>query len=95
MVNIKETLIQVIHKHIPNCRIFLFGSRARETNHEGADYDIALDAGIKIPRKIMLDIDGDIHESDIYVFVDVVDLNNVSQDFLNIIKKDLVEWTKN
>lgn len=94
MIDIKATLLQIIHKHLPECRVFLFGSRARGTHKEGADYDIALDAGAKIPRDVMLKINGDIDESNIYVFVDVVDINNVSEDFLNVIKKDLVEWTK-
>lgn len=95
MIDVKAELIKIVYKYVPKCRIFLFGSRARGTHREGADYDIALDSGTKIPREVMLNIGEDIHESDIYVFVDVVDLNDVSQDFLNVIKKDLVEWTKN
>lgn len=61
----------------------------------GADYDIAIDAGEKIAREKMLKIASDIDDSNIHVFVDVVDLHNVSEDFKNSITKDLVEWTQN
>ena len=94
MIDVKETIIKIVHKHVPDCRIFLFGSRARGTHKEGADYDIALDTGTKIPRETMLKISGDIDESNIPVFVDVVDLNRISPTFFESIKEDLVLWTK-
>ncbi|MDQ5890417.1 MAG: uncharacterized protein QG604_291 [Candidatus Dependentiae bacterium] len=94
MIDIKQTLIEIIHKHAPGCKIFLFGSRARGTHREGADYDIAIDAGEKLSNEVMLNIAGDIDESDIYVNVDVVDLHGVSEKFLAVIREDLVPWTK-
>lgn len=70
----------------------LFGSRARGTQHEGADYDIAIDAGKKVERSIMLKIASDIDESRVAVFVDVVDVHEVSPTFLAAIEKDFVIW---
>lgn len=94
MFDTKTTLITIIHRHLPGCQIMLFGSRARRTNKDGADYDIALDAGYAIPRQVMVHITSDIEESRVPVHVDVVDLNNISEEFAQAIKKDLVPWTK-
>ncbi|MBM3894758.1 nucleotidyltransferase domain-containing protein [Candidatus Dependentiae bacterium] len=92
---VQQTIISIVHKHLPRCRIFLFGSRARGNHSQGADYDIALNNIEKISDTALVAIRGDINESNIYVFVDVVDINSVSDDFLKIAKKDFVEWTKN
>ena len=94
MIDVKTTLITIIHRHIPDCQIMLFGSRSRGTNRDGADYDIAVDAGYKIPREVMLHITSDIEESNIHVHVDVVDLHGVSIEFAQAIREDLVSWTK-
>ena len=92
MINAKEELIRIIRHHIPHCKIMLFGSRARNTHKQGADYDIALDAGEKIAYETMLRIAGDIDESTIPVFVDVVDVHGVNEKFLLVIEKDFVVW---
>ena len=90
----KQLLIEIIHKHIPNCRIWLFGSRARKTHKEGADIDLAVDAGRALTLNEVSEVKEAIGESDIPLFVDLVDINNVSEDFLHNIKKEWVEWTR-
>ena len=92
IVDIKTELISIIHKHLPGCKIMLFGSRARGTQASGADYDIAVDAGEKVPSITMLHISCDIEDSNIPVHVDVVDLQAVSDKFLACIKEDLITW---
>jgi predicted nucleotidyltransferase len=92
MLSIKKTLLAIIEQHIPTCKIILFGSRARQTHANGADFDIGIDAGIKIPHKTMLQISSAIEDSNIPVLVDIVDLNNVSESFLAEITKDAVIW---
>lgn len=37
--NTLSVIREVINKHIPNCRILLFGSRARSDNNFDSDYD--------------------------------------------------------
>ncbi|MBM3887436.1 nucleotidyltransferase domain-containing protein, partial [Candidatus Dependentiae bacterium] len=61
----KEKLINIILKHAPQAKIYLFGSRAREENHKGADIDLALDAGGAISRKIIWKIEEEIEDSTI------------------------------
>ncbi len=45
----KDKIIKVIEIFYPNAKIYLFGSRARGTNEEQSDIDIAIDAGLPIP----------------------------------------------
>jgi len=92
MINIQQTLITIIEQHLPQSKIFLFGSRARNTHKEGADYDIAIDNGAIIDRDTWLNLTSAIEESDIPVNVDIIDLNNVSTSFISVIKKDLTRW---
>ncbi|MBM3892975.1 nucleotidyltransferase domain-containing protein [Candidatus Dependentiae bacterium] len=93
MIDVKSQLITIIHRHVPDCKIMLFGSRARGTHKEGADYDVAIDVGYKIPFATMLRIWDDVEESDIHVQVDVVDLHSVDADFLEEVHKDAILWT--
>jgi predicted nucleotidyltransferase len=97
MVDIKKELEKIIRAHLPSCKIMLYGSRARKTNKPGADYDIALDTGTgeRIPFMTICAILSDIEDSEIPFFVDVVDVNSVSKEFLTSIQKDFVLWKQN
>jgi predicted nucleotidyltransferase len=95
MINTKTELIRLIHTYAPGCKIMLFGSRARGSHADGADFDIAIDAGSKLPHTTMLQISNAIEESNIPVRVDIIDLHNVSERFLTAIKKDLIIWAQN
>ncbi len=88
----KEAIISIVRKHLPNCKIYLFGSRARKTNKEGADFDIALDDGVPVPKKKLFAIMSDIEDSLLPVFVDVVDLHMISPTLKQQIKKDGILW---
>ena len=67
----KELLLPIIDKHLPSCKTYLFGSRARNTHQEGADIDIAVDAGKKIDFSTICRIMNDIEESLVSIMVDV------------------------
>ena len=43
-----EKLISIIHIHLPEVVVYLYGSRARGDNRPGSDIDLALDAQTKI-----------------------------------------------
>ena len=90
----KDMLIAIIKKHVSHCAIYLFGSRAQKTHELGSDIDLALDAGEKLDVSVVLAILGEIRESTIPFFVDVVDLNGVSKEFRQSIEKDFELWTK-
>lgn len=88
----KNIIIDIVKKHLPQCKVYLFGSRARGTNLEGADIDIALDASESVDLKLLFEITNAIEESKIPVYVDVVDLHTVSEDLKKQILKDKIVW---
>ena len=90
--NYKNTLIEIIHKRVPNCKIYLFGSRARGTNQTGADIDLALDSKSIIDMNIFYKIQDDIEETTIPLTIDLVDLFSASEALKNEVKKDGVLW---
>ncbi len=89
----KKELLSIIHKHLPSCKVYLFGSRARKTHREGADVDLAIDAGKKVDLNTILNIKSDIEETTIPLFVDIVDINSASKIFKEEIMKDGIAWT--
>jgi predicted nucleotidyltransferase len=88
----KKQIMEVIEKYLPKSKVYLFGSRARGTNLEGADIDIALDAGAPIDLKLLFAITNALEDSKIPVYIDVVDLYTVSQDLKEQILKDKIVW---
>lgn len=92
MVDVKRELVTIIHAVLPGCRIILFGSRARGTHEQGADYDLALDAGQPIPFRALMTIQGMIDDSKVPVFVDLVDLNKAPSALLQQIEQDGIVW---
>jgi len=39
----KKQLIEIINKHLPQAKIYLYGSRARKDHAEGSDIDLAIE----------------------------------------------------
>ena len=87
---IKETL----KKYITNsdAKFYIFGSRARGKFREYSDVDIAIDCpDLTSTTKSRLELE---FENSTFPYeVDIVDLNNITETFKNIIKSDLVELT--
>ena len=88
----KEILVSIIKNHLPDCQIYLFGSRSRDEKTSGSDFDLALNIGKKIDTIKMTLIKNDIEESVIPVFVDLVDIHEISNDFLKTIKTEWIKW---
>lgn len=88
-----QALKNIIKKHLPSVKIYLFGSRARGDYAPESDIDIALDAGKKIDLYELSLIKEEIEESSIPFTVDVVDLYNVSEEFKKNIVKDAKLWS--
>ncbi|MBT4594858.1 nucleotidyltransferase domain-containing protein [bacterium] len=90
----KEELIKIISSHLPEAKIILFGFRARQDNTPESDIDIALDNKNQIDHYILSCIAEDIDESNVPFTVDVVDLNNVSEDLKKQMLKNEIVWKK-
>jgi len=84
---IKETL----KKYISNsdAKFYIFGSRAKGTYKEYSDVDIAIDCPDLTPNvKSKLELE---FENSIFPYeVDIVDLNNITESFKNLIQDELV-----
>lgn len=88
----KEELLTIIKKHIPQAKVYLFGSRARGTNNPGSDIDLAIDANQKIPWSTLGMIKEEIEESTIPLFVDIVDLHDIDDNLKIQIQRDGKLW---
>jgi hypothetical protein len=88
----KDILTKIVKKYLPECKIYLFGSRARQTNDPTADIDIVLDMHKPIDHYKLALIRDDIEESTIPFFVDVVDMQSISQEMKDQIGKEKIEW---
>jgi len=89
----KDELIALITKYVPHCEMYLFGSRATDTERTGSDIDIALDAGKPIPYKTMLKILVAIDETNIPMKIDLVDLHVADKALKEVILKEGIKWT--
>lgn len=88
----KNIILPIIIKYIPQAKVILYGSRARQDAREGSDIDIALDMGGKIDVLVMSKIMEDMEASNLPICYDIVDFHAVSQKMQEEIIKDGVVW---
>ena len=84
---IKETL----KKYIPNpeAKFYIFGSRAKGKYKEYSDVDIAIDCP-DLTSNIKSKLELEFENSTFPYEVDIVDLNNIKDNFKNLIQDELV-----
>jgi predicted nucleotidyltransferase len=85
---IREDIINIIKKHLPDSRLILFGSRAKHTNRENSDYDIAIIWKEKIPIQIYFTIQEDLDNLYTLKTIDLVDFYNLDENFKEIVIKE-------
>jgi predicted nucleotidyltransferase len=88
----KNKIIAVVSALIPEAKIYLFGSRARGTNSERADIDIALDASKPLNRVDIDEVASMFTESNIMYRIDIVDFHHVSKTMQNEIAREKIVW---
>jgi uncharacterized protein len=88
----KTIIIAVISAIIPEAKIILFGSRARNDFSPRSDIDIAVDAGKKIDIRLIGEARDMLNASNINLGIDIVDVHTVSADMAENIKKEGVTW---
>ncbi len=84
---IKETLKKYISN--PEAKFYIFGSRARGTYKEYSDVDIAIDCS-NLTSIIKSKLELEFENSTFPYEVDIVDLNNIKENFKTLIQDDLV-----
>jgi uncharacterized protein len=85
MIDLPETDLATVRnllaKHLPGCKVYVFGSRARGTAKPFSDLDLAVDAEATIPPDRLDSLREAFSESDLPILVDLVDLRTVSDTF--------------
>jgi predicted nucleotidyltransferase len=89
----KNQIIEIIHRHIPNCTIYLFGSRATGQERSGSDIDIAIDTGRPVSFETKIKILREIDDTTIPLEVDFVDLQTANEELKKDVAREGVLWT--
>ncbi len=69
-------------------RLFLFGSRAKDTSSDKSDIDIGILSNTRITGKQILTIQEKLEQIPTLLKIDVVDFNSVNDEFKKIALKD-------
>lgn len=90
---IQAKIISLISALVPDAKIYLYGSRARGTNKEWSDIDLALDAGRELPLGAVGELASILEASSIPYKIDIVDINGeISKVMRESILKDKMVW---
>ena len=78
-------VVDILINHLDNFKLYLFGSRSKDSNLEHSDIDLAIETECRdaLVEKAKNEID----EIDTLYSVDIVNLNKVDQDFKELILK--------
>ncbi len=94
MIDLKEEYLEFIKKtvasQLKDFRLFIFGSRTKNCAKKYSDVDIAIDSKY-LNDKIKSHLEYLFENSLLPYQVDVIDLNNITQEFKKAIQADLVE----
>jgi predicted nucleotidyltransferase len=88
----QDKIGRVLRALFPTAKIYFFGSRARGTNSEMSDIDVAIDTGKAERWRDIGEARDMFVESNIPYSIDVVDLNDITQTMRESIKREGIEW---
>lgn len=72
----------ILSKHVRDCEVFVFGSRAKGTNKPYSDLDLAVRCGGEIEFSRMNRLQEDFENSTLPFRVDVIDLAAATEKFV-------------
>ncbi len=85
----REIINNIINKY--PYEFYAYGSRVKGDFTKGSDLDILIKSDNQIPIKIIEELKLKFNESRIPYIVNIVIFNDISDDFFNLIKKDLTK----
>ena len=88
----KKKLVVVITNYLPNAKIYLYGSRSTGTHRPTSDIDLAIDAGEKINKEVMDNINKGVEGLHLSLEVEIVDMHDITQGHLERIEREKVLW---
>lgn len=80
----------ILRRHVPQCDVWAFGSRARCASKDYSDLDLAIITDEPLSLSVSAALADDFSESDLPWKVDVVDWATTSEPFRKIIERDKV-----
>jgi len=93
-IDLDPTSLQIVRtilqRHLPDRPVFAFGSRTRGRARRRSDLDLAVGGSEAISIDTIADLKEEFSESDLPIFVDVLDINSVNPGFLERIRPDFV-----
>lgn len=92
----KELLVikKILQKFVPNCEIWVFGSRITDNIKTYSDLDIVIIDKEIIPRNILFDLKDAFDESILPYRVDILDWQRITPEFRKVIEKNYVVLQK-
>ncbi len=83
-------LHHILAAQVPGVQVLAFGSRVKGKARKFSDLDLALDAGERLPWSRIGDLKEALSESDLPIVVDVIDLNDVSERFREMVLRQAI-----
>jgi type I restriction enzyme S subunit len=80
----------ILRKHVPDCEVWAFGSRAKWTAKTYSDLDLAVITDTPMSFEVSGALREDFSESDLPWRVDIVDGATTSEAFRRVIEQDKV-----
>lgn len=88
----KQKIISIISSLLPDCKVYLFGSRATGDYSHGSDVDIAIITKEKCEPSVVGEVREVLNATNIPHKIDVVDFHRTSKEMKEIILKEGILW---
>lgn len=80
----------ILHRHVPGCEVWAFGSRAKHAAKPYSDLDLVIVTSVPLPLNVHAALVDDFSESDLPWKVDIVDWAVTTGTFRDVVMKDKV-----
>ena len=77
----------ILQKYLKNQKVYVFGSRSVGNFKKYSDLDLAIDGVTDVIK-----ISNEFKDSSLPIDVDVILIKDLSSEFLNVVKKDFIEF---
>lgn len=81
---------EILLRHVPNARVYVFGSRATGRAKKFSDLDLCIQSDRPLGLDVMSALAEDFSESDLPWKVDIVDWATIKPEFRKIIDQDKI-----
>ncbi|MDR1255053.1 MAG: nucleotidyltransferase domain-containing protein [Puniceicoccales bacterium] len=86
--SIAHELKRILQTYVPECRVFVFGSRVQGKAQRYSDIDLLLQGDYPLSESTLAKLRFALSDSNIPINVDVVDMNSLSVQFIQNIQRN-------